>query len=360
MVIGMFYFSDNTFVITKGQMVTFALSALAWLGLFLGAKGAKIQAFNSLKSQTTGNQTDAHQVNQAVISLLNSIKTELGAQITATNAELMQVKSLMDDAIDDLVDSFISLESSTRIEQKLVMLLASNVTENDNDELNPFKDKQLKSRQLLSEISTKLSTLIKDAKHNESACKALTGIEHDAENSIAALETLLDKINKSDMRLENKSLLVDEIRKQAHSLHSLVGKAGKTVDKLHADSKVYTKESKSIANKISEIMDENANNISMVADEIALTTAQIEKDVQTAVRSLQFQDMTTQLITQCSERQKIMQDILNTTSTINVDKHDSSLQDLQLQLSNAQSALKQLSKLRMKQFDVDSGSVELF
>lgn len=311
-------------------------------------------------NQTNINPTYAKQVSDGLISLISTLKTELEIQITATNLELMQVKSLMDDAIDDLVDSFISLEASTRIEQILVMLLASNVAENDNDDLNPFKEKQLKSKKLLSEISVKLNTLIKDAKHNESACKALNNIEHDSENSITALETLLEKINQADMKQDVKMLFAEEVRKHAQDLHSLVGKAGETVDKLYSKVKFYTKESKDIANKINEIIDENASNISIVADEIALTTTQIEKDVQTAVRSLQFQDMTTQLITQCGERQKIMQDILNTTSTINLNSHESSLPNLLLTLSNAHAALKQLSKTRMKQFNVDSGSIELF
>lgn len=365
MLAGVLYFNTSAFVFNTAQIAILVLVALAWLGLFLSSSRIKNHSSVNLMSQNDTNQksvskNEVKQVSDGLMSLVGTLKTELEVQITATKAELMQVKSLMDDAIDDLVDSFISLEASTRIEQKLVMLLASNVAENDNDDLNPFKEKQLKSKQLLSEISVKLNTLIKDAKHNESACKALNNIEQDSENSITALETLLEKINLADMKQEVKVLFADEVRKHAQELHGLVGKAGETVEKLYTDSKVYTDESKDIANKINEIMDENANNISIVADEIALTTAQIEKDVQTAVRSLQFQDMTTQLITQCGERQKVMQDILNTTSTIHLNNHDNSLPNLLLTLSNAQAELKQLSKARMKQFNVDSGSVELF
>ena len=107
-------------------------------------------------------------------------------------------------------------------------------------------------------------------------------------------------------------------------------------------------------------MDENASNIASVADEMALTTTQIEQDVQTAVRSLQFQDMTTQLITQCGERQKIMQDILNTLSAANLHSNNASIADLQAKLISAQADLRQASKVRMKEFNMDCGSIELF
>ena len=362
---GIFYFSAGAFTLSTGQIVTLCLSALAWVGYFLYAKDSTSPIFTSplftnplftsLVAQNSNKQNNVSQLSESLTSLINSIKTELGTQITATNAELSQVKSLMDDAIDDLVDSFISLEASTRIEQKLVMLLASNNAENDNDELNPFREKQLKSKQLLKDIASKLNTLIKDAKHNESACGALNDIELAAEKSVTQLEIVLGEISST-----SNAALVEEIRKGVQQLHKSISKANNTVDKLYASSKIYTKESKDIANKINEIIDENNNNIAIVADEIALTAEQIEKDVQTAVQSLQFQDMTTQLIAQCGERQKIMQDILNALSAVSLISKQSSLDDLQIKLSTTQSELQQISKVRMKQFNVNSGSVELF
>ena len=292
------YFSNTGFnnVITTlsvGQIATLAVLTLAWLCLILFGQRAPA------KKQDTN--TVAHTVN----SLVSSIQSELGTQITASEAELGQVKALMDDAIDDLVDSFISLEASTRIEQKLVMLLATNETKNDNDELNPFKEKQLKSKQLLNDVAIKLSTLIKNTSQNEAATKALKKIEKEAESTVKSLELILDKLGNTV-----DAIFIDELRNSARKLHTSINEASNTADKLYTDSQLYAQESKDIASKINEIMDENTSNIALVAEEIAVTTAQIEQDVQTAVRSLQFQDMTTQLITQCSERQKMMRSIL--------------------------------------------------
>ena len=352
---GIYYFSEVNVALSIGQIVTLAMSMLAWLSL-IHFQQHTYPSQTLLKSflPTGKKKTDENKLTNTLNLLVSSIQSELSTQIDATEAELAQVKSLIDIAIDGLVDSFISLETSVRVEQSLVMLLTSNESATDNNELNPFKEKQLKSKQLLNDIASKLNTLIKNTNQNESASKALKKIEKEAENTVKNLELVLDKLGNTV-----DAIFIDELRNSARKLHSSINHAGSTADTLYADSQVYARESKDIASKINTIMDENANNVALVAEEIAATTSKIEKDVQTAVKSLQFQDMTTQLITQCSERQKLMQSIVASVS-IGEDNSKVSIQDLEVKLSAAHAKLKQVSNVRMKQFNVDGGSVELF
>jgi hypothetical protein len=261
----------------------------------------------------------------------------------------------MEGAINDLVDSFISLEASARTEQKLLMLLASNETVNDSDELNPFREKQLKSKQLLREASEKLNEMVEVAKHNEIACKSLSSIEGDAEKSIEKLEAVLDKLAKT-----TDTEQVTKIREGAKVLHAYVTKANKIITQLHASSTLLTKESKDISHKVAAFIDENNSNIAMVASEMAVSTKQIETDVQTALKSLQFQDMATQLIVQCDERMKVMQKMISAVHPIIGSATQNSTSDLQAKLNMARDMLKQASNVRMKQFNVDAGHVELF
>ena len=338
----MYSFSNDSVSLGIGQIATIATSTLAWLFLLI------------FSQHTAEKKQDANAMVHTVSALVNTIQSELDTQISATEAELAQVKSLINTAIDGLVDSFISLEASMRTEQALLMLLTSNESSDDNNEMNPFKEKQLKSKQLLNDIANQLDTLIKNTNQNELACKALKKIEKEAESTVKNLELILDKLGSAV-----DAIFIDELRNSARKLHSSINQAGSTADELYADSQVYALESKDIASKINFIMDENASNISLVAEEIAATTSQIERDVQAAVKSLQFQDMTTQLITQCSERQKLMQSIL---SSFNIGENNSniSFQELEIKLSAAHAKLKQVSSVRMKQFNVDGGSVELF
>jgi methyl-accepting chemotaxis protein len=152
---------------------------------------------------------------------------------------------------------------------------------------------------------------------------------------------------------------VTKIRESAKVLHASVTKANKIITQLHASSTLLTKESKDISHKVAAVIDENNSNIVMVASEMAASTKQIEADVQTAVKSLQFQDMTTQLIVQCDERMKVMQDMLSAVHSIGSTTQNSS-SDLQAKLNVARDMLKQASNVRMKQFNVDAGHVELF
>jgi hypothetical protein len=321
---GVFYFSSSS-MLSNGQIIAMCLGALAWLVLFFTSTAAKpnsstpgshqaIRA-NHL-AQTAPNATESFSSDYS--SLLNAVQSELGEQINATKAELAQVKSLMDGAIEDLVDSFISLEATTRIGQNLVKQMASSETDS-KDDLNPFKDRQIKSAQLLHDTSAILKKLIKDAKQNQAACVSLTN------------RNITDKA------------------------------ASKLIAELQLNSDVLHQETKAVASKVKNVIEENKITMSMVADEMVTTTTQIEKDVQLAVKSLQFQDMTTQLIVQCGERLNIMQKMLNAIDLFSKKSTPSdSAAALQTKLTMARDALKQTGQARMKQFNVDAGSVELF
>ena len=348
--LGIYSFSNMSAVLNIGLIATLAVSTLAWLFLLMFSQ------YTSEKKLAKNQDTNT--VAQTVNSLFNAFQSELNTQISATEAELAQVKSLIDNAIDGLVDSFISLEASTRTEQSLLILLTSNELSDDsnsnNSAMSPFKQKQLKSKQLLSDIASQLNTLIKNTNQNGLASKALKKIEKEAESTVKNLELILDKLGNTV-----DAIFIDELRNNAHKLHSSINQAGSTADELYADSQLYALESKDIASKINLIMDENASNVAIVAEEIAAATMQIEKDVQAAIKSLQFQDMTTQLITQCSERQKLMQNIL-TSIDIGKNNNNISIQELEVKFSAAHAKLKQVSSVRMKQFNIDGGSVELF
>ena len=348
--LGIYSFSNMSAVLNIGLIATLAVSTLAWLFLLMFSQ------YTSEKKLAKNQDTNT--VAQTVNSLFNAFQSELNTQISATEAELAQVKSLIDNAIDGLVDSFISLEASTRTEQALLILLTSNELSDDsnsnNSAMSPFKQKQLKSKQLLSDIASQLNTLIKNTNQNGLASKALKKIEKEAESTVKNLELILDKLGNTV-----DAIFIDELRNNAHKLHSSINQAGSTADELYADSQLYALESKDIASKINLIMDENASNVAIVAEEIAAVTMQIEKDVQAAIKSLQFQDMTTQLITQCSERQKLMQNIL-TSIDIGENNNNISIQELEVKFSAAHAKLKQVSSVRMKQFNIDGGSVELF
>lgn len=322
-VFGLFYFgaaaiSNTGSPLTSGQVLTLCLGALAWLGLFF-TSNASMTNTTSTNRLADASQPDSTNFAASYADLLSTMQTELGEQISATEAELKQVKSLMDGAIDDLVDSFISLESTTRIGQNLVKQMASSETDS-NDDLNPFKDRQIKSAQLMHDTSTILKKLIQDGKQNQAACASLA--ESNKNIDPASSKILVGLLLSSDL--------------------------------LH-------KETKAVANKVATVIEENKATMSMVADEISTTTKQIESDVQLAVKSLQFQDMTTQLIVQCGERLNVMQEMLNAIDLFSQKSAPGdSVYVLQTKLTMARDELKHAGHKRMKQFNVDAGSVELF
>lgn len=301
-------------------LIALGLIALAWVILFIYPSPASLSQPNQ---NTHITKIDTNTLSSTIANLFNTMQSELKVQISATEAELNQVKSIMDKAIDDLVDSFVSLEATTRIGQNLVSHMISNEN-NNRDELNPFRDRQMNSQTLLNDTSELLKKLIKDTKQNKAVAASLADLE---------------KLSDSDQ--------------------------SKTLAELHTSGELLHKETKEVSYKVAGMIDENKAIISMVADEMAATNAQVALDVQTAIKSLQFQDTTIQLITQCTERLNVMQKMLNTIESLGQSLASSnssaqSLQDWQTKVASATDKLKEASNVRMKQFNVDPGSVELF
>ena len=317
---GILYFQSAGAPFSTGQVVTLGLGALAWVVLLVYPTPAESEQ-SSQSSHSA--KIDTGSLSNSMANLFSAMQSEINSQIVATEAELNQVKSLMDSAIDDLVDSFVSLEATTRIGQNLVGHMISNEN-NNRDELNPFRDRQINSQTLLNDTSELLKKLIKDTKQNKAAAA-----------SLASLEKLSDDA------------------------------ASKTLAELQINGDLLHKETKEVSYKVAGMIDENKAIILMVADEMAATNAQVAIDVQTAIKSLQFQDTTTQLITQCTERLNVMQKMLSSIEPLGQASGSSnttaqSVQDWQTKLTTATDNLKAASKVRMKQFNVDPGSVELF
>lgn len=357
-IIGIFYFRDANTALSTGQMLVIGLGTLAWLSLLLlQAPTATSQKSQNVKVASTKTSAEVSNLSSHFADLLSTIRSELNSQISATEAELKQVKTLMDDAIDGLVDSFISLEATTRVEQNIVMLLVSNEITDEKDELNPFRYRQVKSQQFLQETLKKINKMAESAVQNEVEYATLAKIRKETQQAADALQSNIDGISKNDT-----SSNLHQIHDQIALFLATANSANKVSSKLEFSSKVLSDQSKEVAQNVSKVIEENKTNIAMVADEISMVAAQIANDVQMAVKSLQFQDMTSQLIVQCSERQKIMHEMLNIINSIsNKDTAiNSSIEEWQAKLTAAHNQIKQASSARMKRFNEDAGSVELF
>jgi hypothetical protein len=237
-------------------------------------------------------------------------------QITGTETELIQVKKLMDNAIDDIVDSFMSLETSTRIAQHLMKNMAASESDS-SDELNPFHNRKIQSAQLLSDTAAALENMLSKANYHQTTCAQL--------DSFQATEP-------ANKHYKNIQLTGAQLIKEANEIKS----------------------------KIAALIDDNNNNLTLVTEEISKINLQIEKDVQAAIKSLQFQDMTSQLVVQCIERQHIAKKLLEAFSTINNIDISNNQHAWQTTLAALNESLLNISKVRMKVFNVDASSVELF
>ena len=347
---GLYYFRPDDTTFTIEQIATIFIGATVWGGLIAINKPTAQEAL------LTPVASESIKLPQTLLTLFDAIKSDLDSQITTVEAELKQVKSLMDNAIDDLVDCFIGLEASSRTGQNLAMTLVSNQAENNHDELNPFRDRHLKSKQLLSETSEKLKKLVTDSKLHENACNNLSKLQKSAKTTTENLSATLEKIAQTA-----PDELVNKVRDDAIKLNVYIADVNKISLDLRANNTTHAAESVYISDKIHEIINEISEITAAVGEELAKINTKIEQDVQIAVKSLQFQDMTTQLIVQCCARQKIIHSVLNSVYSVGHNGTNLvSIKDWQAKLGASYEQSKQSRNVRMKEFNVDTGSVEMF
>ncbi|OIQ75790.1 hypothetical protein GALL_425360 [mine drainage metagenome] len=88
----------------------------------------------------------------------------------------------------------------------------------------------------------------------------------------------------------------------------------------------------------------------------------MERDVKSAVTSLQFQDLATQLITHCTGRQSAMQEIL--AGIVAIDERHLEQKDRldrwHRKLQEARILIDRTRHNPVKQLNVDAGDIELF
>jgi methyl-accepting chemotaxis protein len=168
-----------------------------------------------------------------------------------------------------------------------------------------------------------------------------------------------DEVRKLSLRSTQFS---SEIRSHMEDVTYSVTKAEEVIYRISSKDMSFALRSKSnVENMISEVQAINGTMVRVV-EELSTSTLKVEQDVQTAVTSLQFQDLASQLISHSSNRQNAMQRILS--GIIEIDRHHldqkNKLGCWQRKLEEARSLIERTRHNPVKQINVDAGDIELF
>ncbi len=321
--------------------------------------------------------------------LLHMMNEEFEAQIAGSKSELGQLQSVLSDAIGKLIDSFTTLEAITRRQQELALSLAQRGESGDGN-----SDQHLSFEKFLAETTETLTFFVDNTVQNSMLGMDLVGKMDDISRkvnqildilgeleSIASQTNLLalnaaieaarageagrgfavvaDEVRNLSVRSNGFS---QQIRQQMTLVNGSVSEAEKVILGISSKDMNFALSSKqNVDIMIGRIEALNASMLE-TANELSVNADIVKQNVQTAVTSLQFQDMATQLVAHTGRRLEVIDNILSGIAAIDeawVDDNDR-LERWHQKVSNARDLIERTRRNPVSQMNVDAGDIELF
>jgi methyl-accepting chemotaxis protein len=265
-----------------------------------------------------------------------ALSQQFGGQFHEANIELRQVQDILADAISKLIDSFTAINSDVRAQQQLAismgqLLSGAGGTKGDAN-----------FEQLMRETSETLGTFVDNTVHTSKIAMGLVDEMDDVNRQVASILAILGEIEgiskQTNLLALNAAIeaaragesgrgfavVADEVRTLSLRTNHFSQLIRTHMDKVHGSLSIAEKSIHEMASldmnfalqsksSVHEMMGEiHKGNVKVEQSMVKLSkiAADVEQNVGMAVTTLQFQDMTTQLIDHTRMRVQAMDAIL--------------------------------------------------
>jgi len=329
---------------------------------------------------------DGEQVIQAAESLFRNLNQELGGQFSDARQENGQVQQILDDAISKLVQSFTALEQDSTRQLEVAVKLSGKDGEKGSD---------VSFANLFSSIEHVMKKLLDATIDNSSRSKGVAESTMKARQEFQAVLGMLSEVKKIadqtnllainaaveaaragasgrgfavvaeevrnlsirsnrfseqiDQSLQGISQSLDHVEESIHDL-------AKQSDQLVQEERENITEVMSAAQGYYELVDQGAKQISELSTSVS-------QQVGYAVTSMQFQDMSTQIIDTVSKRLSAAEDLLSSLVNLFSTAASTSVasnEELLCCLESAKDFVQQSHHNPVSQKNMDEGDIELF
>jgi methyl-accepting chemotaxis protein len=250
---------------------------------------------------------------------------EVSGQLTSAHTELGNTQAILSDAINTLVDTFTSLADQVRAQQALTLFITgggeggSDAEGHDSkkifehfvqltsDAMNEFVDSTVQNSKHAMELVEKMDAINVEV---GSILKILNEVEGIAkQTNLLALNAAIEAARAGEAgrgfdvvadEVRNLSESTNKFSKQirglVHNVNDALVDAEASINKLAASDMTFVMDSKQHVQSMMADLSALNNTIAQNAIELHQINAKVESNVGVAVATLQFQDMSSQLI----------------------------------------------------------------
>ncbi|HLP96914.1 MAG TPA: methyl-accepting chemotaxis protein [Sideroxyarcus sp.] len=315
---------------------------------------------------------------------------EVSNQLAQANTELGNTQAILSDAIAKLVANFTAMAEEVRAQQALSLFISG--TENKGDEpsskekfehfvvdtekaMNEFVDSTVQNSKHAMELVEKMDAMSAQV---DSILSILNQVESIAkQTNLLALNAAIEAARAGESG-RGFAVVADEVRNLSektnsfsHQIRTLVGnvndslsQAEAAINKLAATDMTFVMDSKQhVQSMMSDLASLNTT-IAHNGEELNRISNRVEQNVAVAVSTLQFQDMSSQLIGHAQLRLAALQEVLNLLGKVEQglgrDDYLRQLADYNRSLHEHVVSLDEKKTNPVAQNNFDTGDIELF
>ncbi len=319
--------------------------------------------------------------------ILNEVREEVHREVESLRTEMCQIRTLVQDAIVKLTDSFNGLRDQSTAQHKLVSALTQSMDHIQEEE----QSEAINIRKFISETDQILRTFVD---HIILVSRQSMEMVHRIDalsNQMKAVVTIIKDINgiaeqthvlslnarivaaRAGQAGRSFSVVADEVRRLASHSHEFSDKISEVVENAQ-ENIVATKDIIEImASKDMSFAIESKGRVDYMMDEVneidafttrtiaqvAVISDDINQRVGMAVMSLQFEDMVTQL-TQSMERKFAVLAQLDELIPPEVVESEQAMIHLQEALAEHTERFNTVDRMAVQQTSMDEGDIDLF
>lgn len=379
--------------------VALVLSAVVWTGLLLAmttsvstSAGVSKPVVNALHRANPG-AIEAQASGEVVQVIMSDIDAVIDQEVQIVRGELVQVKDLIAEAVETLNNSFTNLNEASQREGELVMGLMANMGGgNGNMTIEKFtqetrdimhylielimsvsrrsRETVLKIDDMVSQINA-IFTLLEDVKTiaDQTNLLALNAAIEAARagESGRGFAVVADEVRKLSL---NSNKLNEQIRKKAEQARLTVDEVRDIVgDSAHKDMR-EAEDSKARADRMMEALNSMNASITERLGDVSGIISDIEFNVSNAIRSLQFEDITRQLVDQVQNHLDNLHSMANTTNLATIDMMETPvtssqdyaqrMEELRRKIHEERDRIEATRMARVRSSSLEAGDVDLF